>query len=263
MELKELVKNVINIAREAGNAIMEVRQNANFEVKRKGDASPVTIADLRANAIILDGLHKLTPEIPIISEENEPELYARRQNYDYVWLVDPLDGTQEFVDNSPDFSVNIALVQGQKPILGVVYMPNTEGVYFATHGGGSFFQDTKTDHAPSKISVNVFKINDLALRIPISRTHFSGATRDFITQNFREPVTTIRGSAVKFLMVAEGSADVYPRIGKTMEWDTAAPQIIIEEAGGTLLQLDSRQPLIYNKADLSNPNFIASGRVMG
>lgn len=102
--------------------------------------SPVTVADLRANAIIIDGLLKLTPEIPIISEENEPEPYARRQNYDAVWLVDPLDGTQEFVDNSADFSVNIALVRGQKPILGVVYLPNTEGVYFATLGGGSFFK---------------------------------------------------------------------------------------------------------------------------
>jgi 3'(2'), 5'-bisphosphate nucleotidase len=259
MNLQNLAQDVIAIATEAGNAIMTIYREHTYTVEIKSDDSPVTIADKTANDIIVKRLSTLTPHIPIISEESIEASYAERQHYDYFWLVDPLDGTKEFIARNGDFAVNIALVKKMMPILGVIYVPNTEGVYFGVKNEGSF----KIDNGiKKKIRCNTFKINDIGLRIPVSRSYFNDATKALIAQQYKDPILIPRGSALKFMNIAEGSADVYPRIGRTMEWDTAACQIIIEEAGGQLLKMEDRQPLSYNKENLSNPDFIAMGKVM-
>ncbi len=259
MNLQNLAQDVIAIAKEAGSAIMTIYREHTYTVEIKSDDSPVTIADKTANDIIVKRLSTLTPQIPIISEESLEAPYAERLHYEYFWLVDPLDGTKEFIARNGDFAVNIALVKKMMPILGVIYVPNTEGVYFGVKNEGSF----KIDNGKKKrIHCNAFKINDIGLRIPVSRSYFNDATKALIAQHYKDPILIPRGSALKFMNIAEGSADVYPRIGRTMEWDTAACQIIIEEAGGQLLKMDNRQPLDYNKENLSNPDFIAFGKII-
>lgn len=256
MNLEYFVKEIIEIAKKAGIEIMKVYNTQNFSVQYKSDDSPLTIADEISNNIIISQLAKLSPKIPIISEESTKTPFEERQNYDYVWLVDPLDGTKEFVSRNADFAVNIALVHQSQPILGVVYVPCTEGVYYATKGGGAF---RILEGETTRLKCNHFKTSDAQLRIPISRSYFSEATKRIIADNFKDPILIERGSALKFMNIADGTAEIYPRIGTTMEWDTAAPQIIVEEAGGCILHLSQRVPLVYNKEDLRNPDFVAMG----
>jgi 3'(2'), 5'-bisphosphate nucleotidase len=259
MNLSKLVLKIVTIARGAGKEIMKIYQTQDFDIQYKSDDSPVTIADQTSNDFIIKKLIALTPDIPIISEESKEIPFLERQNYEYFWMIDPLDGTKEFIARNGDFAVNIALVFQNKPILGVIYVPNTEGVYFAVKGEGSYSIEKGKK---IKIMCNAFKINDLALRIPVSRSYFNEATKKLIAENYKEPVLLPRGSALKFMNIAEGSADIYPRIGTTMEWDTAACQIIIEEAGGQILEMTSREPLKYNKPTLFNPDFIALGKIL-
>ncbi len=259
MNLTILVEEVIKISIKAGIEILKIYNAQNFEVQYKSDNSPLTIADEISNKIITEALSKLTPQIPIISEEGIDIPFSERQHFEYFWLVDPLDGTKEFVSRTNDFAVNIALVHHNRPILGVVYVPCTEGVYFAVKNEGAF----KIEHnLKEKIQCNTFKINSLKLRIPVSRSYLNEETTSLIAKNFNEPTLIPRGSALKFTDIAEGSADIYPRIGTTMEWDTAAPQIILEEAGGKILHLETREPLVYNKMSLKNPNFVAMGQII-
>jgi 3'(2'), 5'-bisphosphate nucleotidase len=258
MNIQNLAHDVVAIAKEAGDAIMLIYKDNNYTIEIKSDDSPVTIADKKANDIIVKKLLALTPHIPIISEESQQLSYAERRDFDYFWLVDPLDGTKEFIAGNGDFAVNIALVKKDKPVLGVIYVPNTEGVYVGIKNKGSY----KIEGAErTDLQCNTFKITDIGLRIPVSRSYFNEATKVLIAQSYKEPILIPRGSALKFMNIAEGSADIYPRIGKTMEWDTAACQIIIEEAGGQLLKMDDRKPLLYNKISLFNPDFIALGKV--
>lgn len=259
MNLTILVAEVIKISIKAGIEILKIYNTQNFEVQYKSDDSPLTIADEISNKIITEALSKLTPQIPIISEEGVDIPFSERQHFEYFWLVDPLDGTKEFVSRTDDFAVNIALVHLGRPILGVVYVPCTEGVYFAVKNEGAF----KIEHnLKQKIQCNAFKINSLNLKIPVSRSYLNEETTSLIAKNFNEPILIPRGSALKFTDIAEGSADIYPRIGTTMEWDTAAPQIILEEAGGKILHLETREPLVYNKISLKNPNFVAMGQII-
>lgn len=258
MNLDNLVKEVIEIAKKAGAEIIKVYNTADFNVQYKSDNSPLTIADEISNNIIISELAKLSPKFPIISEESTKKPYSERKSYDHVWLVDPLDGTKEFVSRNGDFAVNIALVQGDAPILGVVYVPCTEGVYFATKGGGAF---RTLNGVTDELVCNTFKKSDSGLRIPISRSYFSDATKNLIAENFKDPILLERGSALKFMNIADGTAEIYPRIGTTMEWDTAAPQIIVEEAGGCIWHLNTEKPLVYNKEDLRNPDFVAMGQL--
>ena len=259
MNLTILVAEVIKISIKAGVEILKIYNEKNFEVQYKSDDSPLTIADEISNKIITEALSKLTPQIPIISEEGAVIPYSERQHFEYFWLVDPLDGTKEFVSRTDDFAVNIALVHHGRPILGVVYVPCTEGVYFAVKNEGAFKIE---NNLKEKIHCNVFKINGLNLKIPVSRSYLNEETKTLIAKNFNDPILIARGSALKFTDIAEGSADIYPRIGTTMEWDTAAPQIILEEAGGKILHLETREPLVYNKISLKNPNFVAMGQII-
>jgi 3'(2'), 5'-bisphosphate nucleotidase len=259
MNLSKLVLKIVTIARGAGKEIMKIYQTQDFDIQYKSDDSPVTLADQTSNDFIIKKLMALTPNIPIISEESLEIPYLERQNYEYFWMIDPLDGTKEFIARNGDFAVNVALVFQNKPILGVIYVPNTKGVYFAVKGQGSFKigKGKKT-----RIACSAFYLKDAGLRIPVSRSYFNDATKKLIAENYKEPVLLPRGSALKFMNIAEGSADIYPRIGTTMEWDTAACQIIIEEAGGQILEMASRKPLKYNKPTLFNPDFIAMGKIV-
>ena len=259
MNLTILVAEVIKISIKAGIEILKIYNTQNFEVQYKSDDSPLTIADEISNKIITEALSKLTPQIPIISEEGVDIPFSERQHFEYFWLVDPLDGTKEFVSRTDDFAVNIALVHHDRPILGVVYVPCTEGVYFAVKNEGAFKIE---NNLKEKIHCNAFKINGLNLKIPVSRSYLNEETKTLIAENFNDPILIARGSALKFTDIAEGSADIYPRIGTTMEWDTAAPQIILEEAGGKILHLETREPLVYNKISLKNPNFVAMGQII-
>lgn len=259
MDLSRLVSKIVKIATGAGKEIMKIYQTQDFDIQYKSDDSPVTIADQISNAFLIEKLNALTPTIPIVSEESIEIPFLERQNYEYFWMIDPLDGTKEFINRNGDFAVNVALIFQNVPVLGVIYVPNTEGVYFAVKGEGSFKIEKGKKR---KIMCNTFNLTDLGLRIPVSRSYFNEPTKKLIAENYQQPVLIPRGSALKFMDIADGSADIYPRIGTTMEWDTAACQIIIEEAGGQILEMTSRQPLLYNKPTLFNPDFIAFGKII-
>ncbi len=260
MDLTKLVGNVIDIAQKAGAEILTI-YHQDFSVQYKNDDSPLTVADELSNALIVRELSLLTPNIPIISEEGVHLPYAERRHFDYFWCVDPLDGTKEFVARNGEFAINIALIHHQQPVLGVVHVPCSSGktIYFAVKNGGAF--KLSEGGFTEKIVCNHFSTHDTQLRIPVSRSYLNEKTKNLIATKFTNPILIERGSALKFMDIAEGQADVYPRIGTTMEWDTAAPQIIIEEAGGRLVQLDTQMPLVYNKENLKNPDFMAMGIV--
>ena len=258
MNLNQLVYQVIDIARLASIEILKVYNSPDFGIQTKGDESPVTAADLASNRVITEGLSQLDFKCPILSEETLEIPFEERRHFDYFWVVDPLDGTKEFIKRNGEFTINIALLHLNKPVLGVVYVPDTEGAYFAVKNGGAFKMENSIE---KQISCSSFRLTDKGLKIPISRSHRNIET-DNLFWDYAEPVLVPCGSSLKFLKMAEGLFDIYPRIGTTMEWDTAAPQIILEEAGGQILEWVTRKPLIYNKENLRNPNFIAHGKIV-
>ena len=257
MNLNQLVYQVIDIARLASIEILKVYNSPDFSIQTKSDESPVTAADLASNQVITEGLLKRNPSLPILSEETLEIPYEERRTFEYFWVVDPLYGTKEFIKRNGEFTINIALIHQNKPVLGVVYLPDTSGVYFGVKNGGAFKIDNGVE---KRISCSKFRLTDKGLKIPISRSHRNEAT-DELFLGYNQPELVPCGSSLKFLKIADGTFDIYPRIGTTMEWDTAAPQIILEEAGGQILEWHSRKPLIYNKMDLRNPNFIAHGKI--
>jgi 3'(2'), 5'-bisphosphate nucleotidase len=259
LDLAQLALQVFKIAKAASLEILKVYHAADLGIQIKSDASPVTAADLAANHVITEGLNQLQPRLPILSEETAEIPFAERSQFDYFWMVDPLDGTKEFIKRNGEFTINIALIARTKPVLGVVYVPYTEGGYLGYENGGSF--RIEKNGRLTKLYCPSFQLSDKGLRIPISRSHLNDGTQHLLSA-YDEPILIPCGSALKFTKIAEGHFDIYPRIGTTMEWDTAAPQVILEEAGGQLLELNTRQPLVYNKEDLRNPNFIASGRIV-
>ena len=251
-KLPELAAQVINIGRKASEAIMQIYAQADLGTEYKSDASPVTAADKSSDAIIRAGLSTLEVAYPIISEETPIEAYEIRRNYETYWLVDPLDGTKEFVQRNGEFAINIALMHLGEPILGVVIVPNLGDEYWAAKDEGAWRNGTR-------IYADTFTMEQSGLCLAVSRSHFNQATADFVAR-FAYPRLVARGSALKMLMIATGEAHIHPRFGPTMEWDTAAPQIIVTEAGGTIRRIDDQQKLSYNKEDLTNPNFIVFGR---
>lgn len=228
-----------------------------FAVEQKDDDSPLTAADRAANDLICAGLAQMTPEIPIISEENKRLPYSERQHWSRCWLVDPLDGTKEFLKRNGDFTVNIALIEGGRPVLGIVHTPVTGHIAWAAEGLGAW-QRSSINEADLPLRVARFSWADKGLRFVCSRTHLNPETAAYLGR-FEAPETISRGSSLKFLLIANGEAQVYPRLGPTSEWDTAAAQAIVEAAGGTVLEYETDQPLRYNKENLLNPWFIAQG----
>jgi 3'(2'), 5'-bisphosphate nucleotidase len=242
------IKDIISIAKEAGNKILEIYDSP-FTVDYKEDNSPLTEADLAANKVIIDGLVKLDSTIPIISEESKLALFEERESWNLFWLVDPLDGTKQFVNKTGEFTVNIALIKNGRPILGVVYVPVTEVMYFADESGSFVEKEGEIKQLPYVESTS-------KLRVVASRSYFNKETKDYI-ENLSEDYELInKGSSLKMCVVAEGSADLYPRLGPTMEWDTAAAHAVLKFAGKNIYDYESGKEIGYNKRDLRNNWFI-------
>lgn len=254
MNLNQLMPATVDIARQAGEKIMKVYNSADFSVEHKDDNSPLTAADLASHHHIVDALAALTPQYPVLSEENASELpFEERSQWQTYWLVDPLDGTKEFIKRNDEFSILIALVHDNIPVLGVVHAPVLKTTWFACKGSGAF---KRTGDDTASISV---RASGSPLSVVGSRSHASAGLQAFL-ENIGEHELVSMGSILKACMVAEGTADIYPRIGLTSEWDTAAAQIIVEEAGGHFTRTDM-QPLRYNtKESLLNPHFFVFGK---
>jgi 3'(2'), 5'-bisphosphate nucleotidase len=244
---------VVHIARDAGERILTVYRRE-FQVLAKGDGSPLTEADQAAHAAIAAALVALVPSLPLLSEESIETEYASRADWKRFWLVDPLDGTKEFVSRNGEFTVNIALIEHGAPVLGVVHVPVTNVTYLGCRGLGAFRRDGAAPRRPIRARASD---NQAPLRVVASRSHADPALRAYIAQLGAHELVSM-GSSLKFCLIAEGAADVYPRLGPTMEWDTAAAQCVLEAAGGRVVGPDN-QPLRYNKPSLLNPWLIASG----
>lgn len=244
---------VVAIARQAGEAIMEVYRSG-IEVQHKQDNSPLTQADLAAHDIIESGLAALVPELPVLSEESAAIPFSTRCQWDQYWLVDPLDGTREFIKRNGEFTVNIALIEHHRPVMGVVYAPALNLLFYAAKGQGAFRQ---FGHKPPQ-PIRAREFESYQVTVAGSRSHASEELLQFLDRMGPHMLISM-GSSLKICLVAEGRADVYPRLGLTSEWDTAAAQCVLEEAGGKLIGLDG-QPFQYNlKESLLNPHFFAVG----
>jgi 3'(2'), 5'-bisphosphate nucleotidase len=241
------------LAREAGDAIMAVYGAADFEVRAKGDDSPVTEADLAADRIIVAGLEAAWPAVPVVTEERAEshDLGEGRVHF----LVDPLDGTREFVNRRHDFTVNIALIDNGVPVAGIVYAPAIGRLFRTNHMGGA----EEVMSADRVKPLHVAEADNAALRVVASKSHRDAATDDYISR-YAVAAFKSAGSSLKFCLLAAAEADLYPRLGRTMEWDTAAADAVLRAAGGQVVTLEGHTPLLYGKADRANPHFIATGK---
>ena len=262
-DLRPLLSIAIAAAVDAGRAILDI-YSSDFAVEHKEDSSPLTVADRRAHEIISARLAAQDARFPLLSEEGRNIPFEERKQWSAFWLVDPLDGTKEFIKRNGEFTVNIALVREDRPVLGVILVPVKDTLYYAAKGLGAWRLDNASaDHARP----------DRAERLPVpgdaqrpftvvaSRSHLSPETEAFLRElgaRHGRMETLSAGSSLKFCLIAEGRADIYPRFGPTMEWDTAAGHAIVAEAGGTVVRSTDRAEMRYNKEDLHNPWFIAS-----
>ncbi|MDR6985158.1 3'(2'), 5'-bisphosphate nucleotidase [Rheinheimera pacifica] len=256
MFLSRLLDPVKSAAREAGAELWQLYQSGDFQQQQKADLSPVTSADLAANRIIINRLSELTPDIPIISEESHLIPLAQRQHWPRYWLIDPMDGTQEFVAKSGDFAVSIALVEHGWPALGVIYWPKEQVMYYASRGNGAFKQQR---NLINRMRVNQHQAGQ-TLKIAISRRQPLQPIVDLLQSQHDVEYIALGSCSLKSCLVAEGKADCYMRLGPTGEWDTGAVHVIVEEAGGKILDSEFT-PLSYNQRDtLANPDFMVMGQ---
>ncbi len=249
------IQEVVAITHAAGKTVLGLYGQESGELTLKPGNSPVTEADLTANELILSGLRKLAPKVPTLSEESGTAPYEERRRWNVYWLVDPLDGTKEFIKHIGEFTVNVALIEHDHPVLGVVHAPALGLTYFAARGQKPFRQ--KSDEAPTPIKAADYSGGEL--RVAISRSHGQGAETN-LSQVPKECRCVPMGSSLKFCLVADGTVHLYPRLGPTMEWDTAAGQAVLEAAGGRVVTANG-DPLRYGKVEsgLRNPSFIAWG----
>ena len=255
-EPARLLGAVVEIVRRAGEAILEVYASASIESTRKADASPLTAADLASHRLILAALRELTPEWPVLSEEAAATPFEERREWGAYWLVDPLDGTREFLARNGEFTVNIALIAGHDPVLGVVGVPVRDLIYTGIPGERA----TRTAGRGEPVPIATRRPPASPVRVVGSRSHRGDSLEGFLGRIGPHELVPV-GSALKFCLVAEGGADVYPRLGPTSEWDTAAAQAVLTAAGGAVRTLEGA-PLRYNtKADVLNPSFLACGDV--
>ena len=237
------------IALGAGKIIMEIYKK-DFNIEYKDDKSPLTEADLKANEFICNNLKKLYPNIPIMSEENKQTIYEERKNWKSYFCVDPIDGTKEFIKKNDEFTVNIALIRNSEPVLGVVYAPALDDIYFASKEKGAYKNNHKL---PLYVNINPKE----KLSVVASKSHLSNETQQFIDNLETKEIEQVsKGSSLKLCMVAEGIADLYPRLAPTMEWDTAAADAVVRCAGKMTYQFENGEFLLYNKKDLLNPWFV-------
>lgn len=246
------IQAIIDIAIKAGDAILSIYER-DFDIQHKEDKSPLTEADLASHKTIVSALEALTPEIPILSEESATIPFEERNQWQQYWLIDPLDGTKEFIKRNGEFTVNIALIKGHSPVLGVVYVPVSGHVYAGETGKGAFLIK---DGVKQQISVTANTFSPC--RVVGSRSH-AGESLQLFLDKLGEYEMVSMGSSLKLCLVAEGKADIYPRLGPTSEWDTAAAQAVVEAAGGRVTDLDG-ETLPYNtKESLLNPYFLVFG----
>jgi len=286
--------DLLEIIRQAGEGVLQVyaRLEKDWDVRLKDDRTPITEADRISNRIITAGLKQLFPDIPLISEENKQIPYEIRRQYEYFWLIDPLDGTKEFIKRNGEFTINLAFINRTQPVAGFISVPCKGLIYYAVNGEGAYRIQEKSKaeeklsepigESPGKsgsvskdaeastteegiivtrLKVAEFSPTETGLTVVASRSHFDPETQKFIEQ-LNNPRLVSVGSSLKFMLLAEGQAHLYPRLGRTMEWDTAAGQAILEEAGGQVLEFYSRRPLSYNKESLVNPPFLATGTIL-
>lgn len=251
IDLQALLILAIQAAEEGSREILKVYHSGDFKEEAKGDQSPLTLADKNAHSKISSILE--ASDLPILSEEGKGVPYTERKSWDYFWMVDPLDGTKEFIKRNGEFTVNIALIHKGVPILGVVAVPVTHEIYYAIAGSGAYMRKGGVDHKLARRG----KVNleQEGLRVVASRSHMNDETRDFIN-SLRNPDLVSAGSSLKFMLLANGQADVYPRYAPTMEWDTAAAHAIVKETGFDVTQYGTNNPLVYNKENLLNPYFL-------
>ena len=253
MTNSQLLASLVKLTKEAGDVILQIYHSDDFKVQSKADQSPVTAADLAAHHYIMAGLKILTPNIPVVSEEDTSSLSIAQENSCY-WLIDPLDGTKEFISKNAEFTVNLALIEKNKPSFGLVGVPVTNIVYWGGKTLGAFKQ---TQNRSNPIDPIQCSTPQNPLRILASKSHLNEATKSLIES--LGPSTLIQaGSSLKFIRIAEGLADYYPRLAPTCEWDTGAAQAVLEGAGGSVKQA-SGEDMIYGKANILNPHFIALG----
>ena len=245
------IYNIIQLVNKAANKVMEIYAQNAVQTTEKADFTPLTTADLASNEILVRGLKNLFPAIPIVSEEEN--ITQNITDKDTCWLVDPLDGTKEFLAKNGEFTINVALIVNSKPVFGVIAVPAEDVIVFAQKGEGIWQQ---SGGKIQKLMIATSQEKTKAKNFACSRSHLSAASEEFL-QKFPEVKILKKGAAIKYLMLAKKEADVYPRFGRTMEWDTAAGQIILEEAGGTIVQCSDSSPLTYMKPDFVNDSFIA------
>ncbi|HEY0740147.1 MAG TPA: 3'(2'),5'-bisphosphate nucleotidase CysQ [Chryseosolibacter sp.] len=249
--LSTLLPLAISAAESAAREILDVYNSGDFKAEVKGDNSPLTLADKRAHHVIEQALKQTG--LPLLSEEGRNIPYEDRKHWNLFWMVDPLDGTKEFLKRNGEFTVNIALIENGIPVLGVVGIPITNEIFYACNGDGAWKKGSDGVKRLSKPSTRDSRQRDV--RVVASRSHMNEETEKFIT-TLTNPVLVSKGSSLKFLLLAEGEADIYPRFAPTMEWDTAAAHAIVKEAGLHVYQAGTTSELTYNKVDLVNPYFI-------
>ena len=257
MDINKLLKIARTAALKAGEAILEIYDSGNFEIEIKSDNSPLTRADRAAHKIIKEDLAQTG--LPLLSEEGKSIPYEERKSWEFFWLVDPLDGTKEFIKRTNEFTVNIALVKRNVPIAGIVYAPKLDMLYCGSKDTGvvRIKNGEQTQLAPAKQKRTLEELREKeTVTVVASRSHNNEATVSFINQ-FPNVEMKSMGSALKLMLIADGSADIYPRLGPTMEWDTAAGDAILRALNMCAFQTDMVSPLAYNKPDLLNPYFIA------
>lgn len=251
MNLSALLSLALTAAERGSAEILSVYNTADFNVEAKADNSPLTLADKRAHHAIAEVLNRSA--LPVLSEEGKSIPFSERKSWSRFWMVDPLDGTKEFIKRNGEFTVNIALIENGVSVLGVVGVPVTGDVYFAAAGEGAF---KKADGVEKKLPMrNPIDLNAAGLRVVASRSHLTAETQAFVDK-LKAPTLVSKGSSLKFLMLADGQADVYPRYAPTMEWDTAAAHAVVNQCGIKVLQYGSEQELQYNKENLLNPYFL-------
>ena len=248
---EDIIQEVLDISKEAGAVIMEVYQTA-FEVELKDDRSPVTLADKLANSLILERLIKIDPSIPILSEEGQTIPYAERKEWVRFWLIDPLDGTKDFIKKNGEFTVNIALIEDHTPIFGVVYAPAIDLLFWGSLANGAWKKEANNPVQSITVATKI----DKTVQIASSRSHLSSKMDKFVSQFVKYTLEPM-GSSLKICLVADGSVHLYPRLGPTMEWDTAAAHAVLKFAGGEMIKVGTSSSLRYNKQELLNPEFIA------
>jgi 3'(2'), 5'-bisphosphate nucleotidase len=246
------ILKLVEIAGLAGRSVMDIYSREDFGTTYKDDRSPLTLADTASHEVILAALREITPELPVLSEESKTVAYEERKSWRSYWLIDSLDGTKEFIKRNGEFTVNIALIEGGVPVLGVVYAPAMGLTYYAARGEGAF----RKEDGREPVKVEVSRPANGVKKVVGSRSHGGEALEQFLAGLGPHELVSM-GSSLKFCLVAEGSAHLYPRLGPTMEWDTAAAQCVVEEAGGVVTDMDGNR-LMYNKENLLNGNFLAA-----